>query len=181
MKLFKPKPTVSIKEFRISPDDSGHASIFIAGRASGLTGFILSLLRSGTKTELRIDHRWAVYGSSSIGSYSNTEIPIRQIKSISHGTSSRLYGLILCAVIAFLTLLGSVADGFAYGMLGVVVGALILIIGLLHFRASRRLFISLDSGGTTIELYAKKSKVGGAPVTANSFKDAAEAIKSLCP
>lgn len=176
MSFFRPKPTISIRNFSIGTDELDRATVIIGGRTSGLIGLVCSLLRLGTTTELKVDRSWASYSTNELFSFLHTELPVRQIKSVSYGHTRRVYGLVICFAAAAWIGFGLAYQGYLYGL---IPAALLVLLGLLHLRSSRRYFISLDSGGSPIVLYAKQSKVGGTSVNAASIRQAAEAIRSL--
>ena len=164
-------PTLIIRKFSISKDAAGGSDIEIIGRASGLTQWLLTLMKISTLTTLKTKGEELSLVSAGLGGEIHTVIPISAIESTECGFSKSI-GWVVLGIIALLYGIGSQAMNMF------LFSAIIAAICFAVYYMSGQMFISAMAGGREIHIKYKKGMIDGEKVDLESTLEAIATINA---
>ncbi len=153
-------PTLVLKRFVVSQTPDSQVVVEIVGRAAGLLGWLLGVLRLGAETSLLVTDRQVVFRRGSLGGEIHHVIALSSVASTHCGFAKSVWAFFLGIIFGLLSLsslfLTLVRYSAAYspdstllaaGLFGVLVNALIgaALLALYFFR--RKLTIAVESNG----------------------------------
>lgn len=165
-------PTLVIRKFNVNENGSDGKYIEIIGRASGLISWILTLMKLDTLTTLQLEADRLFVKNSSLSGEIHTAIPLGAIESTQCGFSKSLIWLTLTVI--------AIAGGVLSGDGGAFIGA--LVIGAIFFVIyffSKRMFISVTAGSTTVAIAFKKGVIEGVSVDLDKTLAALQLLNSM--
>jgi hypothetical protein len=151
-------PTLVLRKFKVdeaSPDD---VFVEIAGRASGLTEWLLTALGFDAETSIKVTDREFSFKSSSLFGQINQVAPLPNIAS-THCGYSKPIGYLMVGAVIFLgsILMGMRSDsGPGVFMFGLIIGGILLI----AYWLSKKMTMSIETtGGMIMGLTFKRSVI----------------------
>jgi hypothetical protein len=151
-------PTLVLRKFKVdeaSPDD---VFVEIAGRASGLTEWLLTALGFDAETSIKVTDREFSFKSSSLFGQINQVAPLPNIAS-THCGYSKPIGYLMVGAVIFLgsILMGMRSDrGAGVFMFGLIIGGILLI----AYWLSKKMTMSIETtGGMIMGLTFKRSVI----------------------
>ena len=164
-------PTLVLRSFKLNSESRDDPQIEITGRASGLTQWLLTLMKLSTLTTLKLQNDELSVVSAGFNGEIHTVIPVSAIESTECGYSKSIGW----AFFAALTL----AFGATSGVFSVFLVALILAAAFFAiYYFSSRMFISVMAGGRNAMIQYKKGMIEGEPVDLERTLAAIQAINS---
>jgi hypothetical protein len=170
-------PTLVLRRFNVDEKQTSSVSVDIAGRSSGVTAWILTVLGFDTETSIQVREKDIVFKSSSLQGQILQVVPITSVSCTYCGYSKPI-GLV---VVGFLSLVLGLATQVLHGTTGVGLGAgfLVFVIFVILYYFSKKILISLETrGGMVFGLYFKPSVIESVFVDIDKANKAIEIINS---
>ncbi|HZQ21503.1 MAG TPA: zinc ribbon domain-containing protein [Terriglobales bacterium] len=147
--------TCVLRKFRVDPDPNAEIAVDISGRASGIVGWILTLMHLEPDVHLLVNRNEVSIRSTSLRGFWHEFIPLRSIQSTSCGYDRSMLALIFAAIFGlafvlnvFAAVTSSNQNEFGATM-GVAFGSLILCaIAALVYYLSKRIVLSIHDGAS---------------------------------
>ena len=162
-------PTLVVRKFNIDENGSDGKYIELSGRPSGLLSWLLTLMKLDTVTTLKLEKDRLSVKSSSLSGEIHTVMPLGAIESTQCGFSKSLSWLLIGTFIIISGILSG--DGGAF-FLSLIVGIILFII----YFFSKKMFISVSAGDTTVSIGFKKGVIEGVTVDLERTKSAIELL-----
>jgi hypothetical protein len=153
-------PTLVLTRFAINDAPGAPVVVEIAGRASGIVGWMLGLLRLGAETSLLVTDRQIVFRTGGLFGEIHHVIPASSVASTHCGITKPLWAFVtfllftLLALLSLLTLASNYTPGafgssdiLAAGLLGVMLNLIISFCLLAFYFFRRKLTIAIESDG----------------------------------
>ena len=164
-------PTLVIRKFDLNDGTGDGPRIEIAGRASGLTQWLLTVMKISTLTTFKLQGEELSVVSAGLNGEIHTVIPVSAIESTECGYSKSI-GWAILGVIFLLTALTS-------GSMNVfLVGVILAGISFAFYYFSSRMFISVMAGNRDAKIQYKKGVIEGEPVDLERTLAAIEAVNT---
>lgn len=156
-------PALVLRKFKVEESSPDGVFVEIVGRASGLTAWLLTILRFDTETRLKVTDKEFSFKSSSLFGQINQVAPLTSISS-THCSYSKPICYLIVGVIS---IIGGVLSSMGrYGnsgalIAGIVIGAVFFIL----YWLSKKMTMSFEtSGGMIMGLTFKRSVIENIPV-----------------
>jgi hypothetical protein len=154
-------PTLVLRKFSVIETTPNGYFVDIVGRASGLTAWLLTVMRFDTETSLKVSKKDISFKSSSLFGQIHQVSPLPSISSTHCGYSRPISFLILGIIFIFISLYNYMFRSYAMG--AEFLPIINLIIGVLFFIAywlSKKMALSIQTkGGVTMGLIFKRSVI----------------------
>lgn len=149
-------PELVIMRFSID-ESSDDLNVEIAGRASGITAWLLTIMGLDEVTKLMVHKTRIVFKSASLSGELHQVIPMASISSAHCGYSKPIFLLFIGVIVFMAGLIGSLAANMA----GSLVVSLILggFFVLLYFLSKKISIVLETSGGMQLSLSFKRSVI----------------------
>ena len=165
-------PTLVIRKFNVNESGSDGRYLEIVGRASGLISWLLTLMKLDTLTTLYLEADRLFVKTSSLSGETHTVMPLGAIESTQCGFSKSMIWITLAVIIV----LGGLSSGeggvFFFSL---VIGAIFFAI----YFLSKRMFISVTAGSTTIAIAFKKGVIEGTSVDLDKTLSALQLLNEM--
>ncbi|MDD4241716.1 MAG: hypothetical protein PHG54_09815 [Smithellaceae bacterium] len=165
-------PTLVLRTFKIDETPSANVLVDIAGRASGITAWLLTVMGFDAVTSLKVTDKEVTFRSSSLFGQTYQVIPLPSVSSTHCGYSKPIGYLIVGAIFLIGGIFSGLAQqgGSAFIIIGLVIGGIFLI----AYYLSKKILISLETnGGLVLGLSFKRS------VIENISVDIEQALKAI--
>lgn len=150
-------PTLVIRKFNVHENGSNGKYLEIIGRASGLISWILTLMKLDTLTTLYLETDRLFVKTSSLSGETHTVMPLGAIESTQCGFSKSMIWLALAVIVV----LGGMSSGEGGEFIvSLIIGAIFFVM----YFLSKRMFISVTAGSTTVAITFKKGVIEGVSV-----------------
>ena len=160
-------PTLVLRKFSLNEDASDHYHIEIIGRASGLTAWLLTVMRFDTETSLKVSDKDIAFRSSSLFGQIHQAAPLPCVSSTHCGYSRPFGYLILGAIFILVGLYSYLAvrpdnpGADLFPVIGLTIGLLFFIM----YWLSKKMALSIQTkGGIIIGLIFKRSVIENVPI-----------------
>lgn len=162
-------PTLVVKKFDVHEEARDGKYIEITGRASGFLSWLFTLMKLDTLTVMNLEENSLSFKSSSLSGEVHTVLPLAAIESSQCGFSKSISLLTFAAIALLFGISSGETGGF---FLGLIIAA--VFIALYFF--SKRMFISVMAGGTTVQIAYKKGVIEGVEVDLDRTLSAIELL-----
>jgi hypothetical protein len=147
--------TLVLRKFRIDESATSPALLEIAGRPSGLIGWLLDIMGLEGETTCTASESAMTFRTTALNGQLDHVVPMARIASTHCGYSKPLWLLVLGLLFAIPSL-ASIAAGSSDSVVGLILGAA-LITG---YAFSKRLILTVEtSGGMVVGLAFKRSVI----------------------
>ena len=170
-------PTLVLRKFNVDKLSPNGVFIEIIGRASGLTSWILTVLRFDTETTLKITKNEISFTSSSLFGQVNQLAPLSGVSSTLCGYSKPIGYLIAAGVF----IIGGIIIGLSQRnggpvlIFGIIIGIALIVI----YALSKKIALSIETrGGRSLGLIFKRSVIENVSVDIEKALNAMEIINS---
>ena len=156
-------PNLVLRKFNVKEEAPDNVFVEIVGRASGLTGWLLTVIGFDAETTLKVSDKDISFRSSSLFGQTHQVAPLPSIASTHCGYSKPLGYLI----VGIIFVVGGIFSGLAQRGDGGILFILLIIgvIFLIAYWLSKKMTITLDtSGGMRMGLSFKRSVIENVPV-----------------
>lgn len=165
-------PTLVVRKFSVEENGSDGKFLEIIGRASGLISWILTVLKLDTLTTLQLEADRLSVKTSNLSGEVHTVMPLGAIESTQCGFSKSMIWITLAVVV----IVGGLSSGGGWVFIGsLIVGATFLLI----YFSSKRMFISVTAGGTSVAIAYKKGVIEGVTVDLDRTLSAIRLLNSM--
>ena len=151
-------PTLVLRRFNIDEGASAKVLVDIAGRAEGITAWLLTIVGIDAETSLKVTGKEVSFKSSSLFGQTHQVVPLPSVSSTHCGYSKPIGYL----VIGVIFLIGGILTGLNQynGGLIIIIGVILGATFLLAYYLSKKIVISLEtSGGIVMGLSFKRSVI----------------------
>lgn len=191
---YRGRSTLALSSFVVNPDPAAPVALDVRGRATGVLGWLLTLLRLSPRHELTASADSVRFLSSSLGGTRHIEVPLAQVAYIECGYQRSLLALALAILSALGLILALPMMLSASSLLGNgVVGQLVLAVGggviifyvlvggtaAAIYYYSKRLAITIGSSGSQrFGLVFKRSVIEGQNIDLAAVEGAVRVISA---
>lgn len=168
-------PTLVLRKFDVNEEAIDENYFKIVGRSSGISAWILTVLRLDIETHMSLNKDTLVLKSSSLLGEFNQVIPLRSISSTHCGYSKPIGYLVISAVLILWGLLSGIgSDGLTAPLVfGILAGAVFIYI----YTLSKKISITLETnGGLIMGLTFKKSIIHNVEIDIQKAKQVIHTI-----
>lgn len=170
-------PTLVLKALNIFSEGKDGTYINIIGRPAGMISWLLTALGLETTTTLVLTSDRLTYSGASFRGEHYTVLPLPSIESTSCGYSKPI-GWVVAGVLAII--IGLVFDRpdvqaeSIIRIVAIVLGALFII----KYFFSKKMYMAVSAGQTTVSISFKKSVIENVPVTLERTKEAISVLNT---